>query len=49
MNILPYDHTDPKSIENYAKNLIGLSFFDALKKTFYIIFHQFLLILGSYK
>ncbi|WP_394022404.1 hypothetical protein ACF3NF_04775 [Anaerococcus martiniensis] len=34
MNILPYDHTDPKSIENYAKNLIGLSFFDALKNNF---------------
>lgn len=31
MNILPYDYTDPKSIENYAKNLIGLSFEDVLK------------------
>lgn len=34
MNILPYDHTDPKSIENYAKNLIGLSFFDVLENSF---------------
>lgn len=31
MNKLPYDHTDPKSIENYAKNLIGLSFYDVLE------------------
>lgn len=31
MNVLPYDCTNPKSIENYAKNLIGLSFEDVLK------------------
>lgn len=34
MNRLPYDYTDPKSIENYAKNLIGLSFYDVLKNNF---------------
>ena len=30
MNSLPYDYTNPKSIENYAKKLIGLSFKDIL-------------------
>ena len=50
MSRLPYDHTNPKSIENYAENLIGLSFSDVLKNnSFYLIFHQFLLISGSYK
>lgn len=31
MENLPYDYKNPKSIETYAKNLIGLSFKDVLK------------------
>lgn len=32
--ILPYDKTDPLSIEKYAKELIGLTFYDVLKNYF---------------
>lgn len=30
MNLLPYDETDPKSIEDYSQNLIGKSFAEIL-------------------
>ena len=32
--MLPYDETDPEDIENYAKRLIGKTFYDILKNYF---------------
>lgn len=32
---LPYDKTDPKSIERYAKKLIGKTFQDVLNESIY--------------
>ena len=32
--MLPYDETDPEDIENYAKRLIGKTFYDVLKNYF---------------
>nr|WP_314115088.1 Sau3AI family type II restriction endonuclease [uncultured Leptotrichia sp.] len=32
--MLPYDETDPQDIENYAKKLIGKTFYDVLKEYF---------------
>lgn len=32
--MLPYDETDPQDIENYAKKLIGKTFYDVLREYF---------------
>jgi len=32
--MLPYDETSPQDIENYAKKLIGKTFYDVLKEYF---------------
>ena len=32
--MLPYDETDPQDIENYAKRLIGKTFYDILREYF---------------